>query len=319
MEIKYIQSVIAVAECLSFSKAAENYHMSQSSISRQVKIVETEIGDNLFERSFSAGKVVLTDFGERAVPLLKEIYDRYEALLELHDQAPHTAPVYRLGVHRGPFSSFSKAKLASELYAKRPEIHVIVQEGANSSKREMLQRGIVDGFLYYKAYMKNDDTKDPETSDWLIRRTAFCKYPCIVMPIDHPLASRKTVRMEELKDEVFISHYDFLKEGVRTGDVEMHGFLQSCLNAGFTPKIEVIPVETIADVRNIAVRSNGWMYPTFMTDIMKSPTGVAMVRIEDPIFFAKWSLLYTKAKGALAEKVLRDIQKIMKEGDHSVF
>jgi MFS superfamily sulfate permease-like transporter len=56
-----------------------------------------------------------------------------------------------------------------------------------------------------------------------------------------------------------------------------------------------------------------------MTDIMKSPTGVAMVRIEDPIFFAKWSLLYTKAKGALAEKVLRDIQKIMKEGDHSVF
>jgi hypothetical protein len=99
----------------------------------------------------------------------------------------------------------------------------------------------------------------------------------------------------------------------------MHGFLQSCLNAGFTPKIEVIPVETIADVRNIAVRSNGWMYPTFMTDIMKSPTGVAMVRIEDPIFFAKWSLLYTKAKGALAEKVLRDIQKIMKEGDHSVF
>lgn len=320
MEIKYLQAVLAVAEHLSFSKAAEHTHMAQSSISRQVKIVEGELGAPLFDRSFSAGKVVLTEFGSQAIPVLKEIYERYESVVSLHLRMSRTEKqVYHLGVYRGPFNSFNKGRLASELYVRRQEIQVVVHEEPFSARRELLQRGTVDGFLYYKAYMKNDDTKDPEVSDWLERRTVFRKNPCIVMPSEHPLAQKEFVRFEDLRDEVFISHYDFLREGVHTGDIEWQGFLQSCLNAGFAPKLKIIPVESIADVRNIAVRSNGWMYPTFMTEMMKSPTGVRIVPIEDPIFFAKWSLLYTKAKGALAEKVIYDIRKVMTQGDATVF
>lgn len=320
MEIKYLQAILAVAKYMSFNKAAEATHMAQSSISRQVKIVETELGMPLFDRSFAAGKAHLTPFGEQAVPLLREIYDRYEAVLKLHQcESPAKKPVYQLGVHRGPFSSFDKAKLTAELYLNCPEIDVILHDVPHMSDVELLRRGNVDGLLYYKPHMKNSNARNTETADWLEKKTVYRKYPCIAMPDEHPLAANETVRFEDLRNETFLFYYDFVSEGVHAKEEEVQGFLQSCLNAGFTPNIKVLPVETLAEVRNVAIRANGWMYPTFMPEVTKSPTGVAYVPVQDPIFYAEWLLAYMKTQKSNSLKVWSALRKTFATGDNTMF
>jgi DNA-binding transcriptional LysR family regulator len=59
---KNLYKLIAVAEALSFTRAAENLHLAQPSLTRQIKDLEAEIGVRLFDR---AGKrISLTSEGE---------------------------------------------------------------------------------------------------------------------------------------------------------------------------------------------------------------------------------------------------------------
>jgi DNA-binding transcriptional LysR family regulator len=62
MELRHLRYFVAVAEVLSFTRAAERLHLAQPSLTRQIKDLEAEIGIRLFDR---AGKrISLTQEGE---------------------------------------------------------------------------------------------------------------------------------------------------------------------------------------------------------------------------------------------------------------
>ena len=63
MKLNHLRYFTAVAEDLSFTKAARRLKMAQPPLSRQIRSLETEIGVQLFERR--SGKVLLTDAGCR--------------------------------------------------------------------------------------------------------------------------------------------------------------------------------------------------------------------------------------------------------------
>lgn len=73
MEIKLLKTFITVAQSLSFSVAAEILHYSQSSISEQIKKLETNLNTILFERI--GNKIKLTSNGEVLVIYSKKILD----------------------------------------------------------------------------------------------------------------------------------------------------------------------------------------------------------------------------------------------------
>ncbi len=320
MEIKYIEAVLAVAEYLSFSRAAISIPCAQSSISRQVKLVESELGAELFTRSFNTGKVELTDYGVQAVPILREIYERYEAVTKLADQTVSLQKVtYRLGVYRGPFNSFAKAMLVSEMFIKHPDINIVIKEIPIESMLELLSRGSIDGAVYYKAYLKHDDSEEPEQTSYLIRNNLFCKNPCIAMQKNHPLANNQSVEFADLKDETFLLHHDNIKGRELINNIQYQGFLHGCLNAGFTPKIEVVSVDTIADIRDAAVLNYGWMYPSFATNAIRNNEMLAFVPISEPNFYAKYYMLVTNNKSEVSKIVMRDIRNILTRGDQDIF
>ena len=62
MELRHLRYFVAVAEALSFTKAAENLHLAQPSLTRQIKDLEAEIGVRLFDRS--GKRISLTQEGE---------------------------------------------------------------------------------------------------------------------------------------------------------------------------------------------------------------------------------------------------------------
>lgn len=69
MYIRTLEYVIAVAELGHFSKAAERCHVSQSTLSLQIRSLEEQLGVELFERS--AHPVKLTPVGEQLIALMR--------------------------------------------------------------------------------------------------------------------------------------------------------------------------------------------------------------------------------------------------------
>ena len=78
MDLRRLTCFLAVAEELNFSRAAQRLHMSQPPLSQQIRLLEQEMGAQLFERSRRA--VALTPAG-----LL--LQDKARQIVELHQQA----------------------------------------------------------------------------------------------------------------------------------------------------------------------------------------------------------------------------------------
>ena len=107
METKYLKTFLAVAQYSSFSRAAEETHLSQPAVSKRIALLEQELGVKLFDRI--GRQVQLTEAGdlfrERALHLVNE-YEHTLALLE--SASGDTAGVlsigisHHLGLHRLP-------------------------------------------------------------------------------------------------------------------------------------------------------------------------------------------------------------------------
>src|SRR5438045_1551933 len=73
MEMHQVRYFLAVARTLNFTRAAEECNVAQPSLTRAIKLLEGELGGDLFRRE--RPHAMLTPLGERMYPLLKQCYD----------------------------------------------------------------------------------------------------------------------------------------------------------------------------------------------------------------------------------------------------
>ena len=73
MEMHQVRYFLAVARTLNFTRAAEECHVAQPSLTRAIRQLEGELGGDLFRRERPQSQ--LTDLGQRMLPLLKQCYD----------------------------------------------------------------------------------------------------------------------------------------------------------------------------------------------------------------------------------------------------
>jgi DNA-binding transcriptional LysR family regulator len=77
MEMHQVRYFLAVARTLNFTRAAEECNVAQPSLTRAIKLLEGELGGDLFRRE--RPHAMLTPLGERMFPLLKQCYDSAQA------------------------------------------------------------------------------------------------------------------------------------------------------------------------------------------------------------------------------------------------
>ncbi len=221
MELRQIECFIAVAEELSFRKAAERLFMTQPPLSRQIKQLEQELNTLLFNREKQ--RVTLTYSGKILYQKAKDISNSVEqardALKFDHENA--------VGLLRIDLTFFGISKLFPEWVRQfrtlYPKVKLLINDstGTRNLKDKLLTEE-TDIILSYE--MKKDPRLTMHTIEW---DTAM-----FVLPSNHPLANEKVVSLNQLKDDRFIlfpRHLD---------SILFDAFVNKCTNLGFSPNIE---------------------------------------------------------------------------------
>jgi LysR family transcriptional regulator, hydrogen peroxide-inducible genes activator len=169
--------VVAVADELSFRRAAERCHVSQPSLSAQLGQVEDALGVRLFERD--KRRVLVTAAGrelvERARRLLLDADDLVAAAKRVGDPLAGTI---RLGVIP-TISSYLLPRIAPRLRARFPRLRVIWIEDKTPVLSSSLAAGTLDGALLARESAIGDAEQEVVAVDPFV----------LVAPPGHPLAA----------------------------------------------------------------------------------------------------------------------------------
>lgn len=185
-----LRAFVAVAESRSFKDAARALHMSQPGVSRAVGALEQELGGLLLMRGH--GQVSLTALGERALVRARALLNEAEAMRQDRDELDGIASGHvRLGSMPSVSSTILPPLLAA-LARRHPALTITVVDGHDDELAAWVRDGIVE--LAVLAGDHPDLSLHPLATDELLA----------VLPAQHPLAARSSVRARDLAGEPFI-------------------------------------------------------------------------------------------------------------------
>ncbi|WP_141430647.1 cidABC operon transcriptional activator CidR [Bacillus sp. 03113] len=217
MNIKHLQYFIEVNRLNSFTRAAEHLFITQPTISKMIKNLETELGVTLFDRSQK--KLILTDAGKVILEQAKIIDKAFENLqVELNNLVGLKKGMIRLGLPPILDSSYIP-KLIGKFHDKYPEVAFHLIE---------------DGSKKIEDYVANDELDIgvvvlPTKNDLFHHLSLLKEQLMLVVPYSHSLANQSAAQLSDLKDEPFILFND---------DFVLHDRIISSLNSvGFRPQV----------------------------------------------------------------------------------
>ena len=145
MELRVLQYFLAVAREQSISAAAESLHLSQPTLSTQLKAMEEELGKQLLIRgSKGSRKVTLTEEGMILRKRAEEILDlvkKTESEISLSDETI-LGDIY-IGTGETDIIRFF-AQVAKKLQKQHPDIHYHIYSGNAEFVFEYLDKGLID-------------------------------------------------------------------------------------------------------------------------------------------------------------------------------
>ncbi|MBX4862793.1 LysR family transcriptional regulator [Rhizobium sophorae] len=141
-DLDLLKTFAAVVDCGGFTKAAERVHLTQSTVSQQVKKLEQNIDSVLLLRDKSSGTVETTEAGERLLSYARRILATAEEASEAmrRPSAPRTV---RLGVPED-FAGRRLIDLLSGFSAASPHIRLDTVSGWSTELRRQLDAGEID-------------------------------------------------------------------------------------------------------------------------------------------------------------------------------
>ena len=192
MELRHLRYFIAVAETGSLTVAAERrLHTSQPSLSRQIKDLEDQVGAELLVRS--ARGVALTEAGKVFFDHARMALSQVDAGIEAARKAALPSKQrFAMGFLTGQEMIWLPQAMHI-LRAELPNIDVTVSSDYSPDLAEALARGKLD-LAFLRAEPDYDLTYLPVVHEQLV----------VLMPSDHRLASRESIRPQDLLGEPFI-------------------------------------------------------------------------------------------------------------------
>lgn len=219
MELQQLRYFCAIAETGSFTRAAQRTHVSQPSLSQQIRKLEDELGVRLLDRL--GRKVQLTEPGRSFLPRARAILRDLEAARSdvIERKASVSGPI-SVGVIP-TIAPYFLPPILTTFSRRYPETHVTVTEEITPSLLERLRAGTMDLAI---AALPLQARRDEFQSIPLMVEKLYA-----VLPKQHPLAKRRQISLHELQDNPFVL--------LRDGHCFRETAFAACKRARLNPKV----------------------------------------------------------------------------------
>jgi DNA-binding transcriptional LysR family regulator len=222
MELRHLRYFVAVAEELSFTRAAERLHIGQPPLSQQIQALEAELGARLFERS--KRWVRLTEAG-------KLFFDDARAILAQSEHAAQRARRAQRGEAGELRVGFTFSTPFTPLFARTirryrqlyPDVTLTLHEMTTLHQLDAIEARRLD-----LGFVRPPEVALPEE----LSLTTLRRDPLLlVLASDSPLARRRKVKVADLADLPWVMYPKESGVGIN------HAIFGMCREAGFVPRI----------------------------------------------------------------------------------
>jgi len=260
VELRHVRYFLAVAEYLNFSKAAQQLHIAQPPLSRQIRQLEDQLGVELFVRNkrhvqlTKAGHVFL----EEARKLIVQAGHATEAAR--HAQKGESG-IVKIGIASG-LGGFV-GRTVAEHCRRYPAVNIECKDVFSTYQNENLRKGEIDvGFLRPPVDQVNLNCE-------LLMEEEFV----VVLPRLHRFAKRKFVRLKEVADEPLVIFDRNFSCGLYDKVLGLYS------RQGLTPHFAVTHVEAHEEAGAIMVASGKAIFIGAGAIVTRSVAGIELASV----------------------------------------
>lgn len=287
MELRHVRYFDAVAETLNFTRAAARLHVTQSTLSHQIRQLEDELGISLFDRH--GKRVRITEAGELfrsyMAPALAQIDRGVQAVRE-----PAGALNGHIRIGATPsFNTRMIPRCMASFLMQHPDHEVVIEELSADALAENIADDALDLAVSYR----------PDTTDKLWFEPLYTEEMRLVVTPGHPLARRRKVRMAELHQVRMVT----LMQGFATRKL-----IDECLEAAGAQAVVVAQLNAIAPMLEL-IRHTG--LAGIVTETAVAPSAdLRVIPLEDPTPIRTPGLLWKR--GAVMSPAVRHFADIVR-------
>jgi len=264
MELRHLRYFVTAAEEGSISRAAARLHISQPAVSRQLRDLEEELGVKLFARE--AQGLTVTEDGETALTHARDLLRRANAMTTAFKRRQAKTPKT---IHVGFIPTALPGFLADGMRRfneQHPGTCVQIREMSPREQKTALGKGEIDLALL--------GAPSPEVKRRFATASILRTPMSIVLPKNHLLALRKSIDLNELEGEPFVS----LHERNFPGRPQLIADLSD--KAGFAIEVSV-KVDGLSEALGMVAGGAGVAILPADVDRLPHP-GVVFVRMRHP-------------------------------------
>ena len=271
MELRHLRYFDAIADTQNFTRAAERLHVTQSTLSHQIRQLEEELGLVLFDRSHK--KVALTEAGEmmrsHLLPALQQIDRGLQAMS--HPAETLSGEIRIAATHS--FNTRLVPLCLSSFLSHHPGVRVSVEELSASLIAKRLASGHLELGVSYRPEDRSDLWFEPLYNEELK----------LVVSDRHPLARRRRVRMIELHNCRMV---------LLPGQFSTRLLLDDCFEAAGAQPLVIAELNSIAPMIELIRQTN---LAGIIAETAVSPAAdLRAIPIEDPTPIRTPGLLWKK-------------------------
>src|SRR5438105_5040157 len=264
MEIHQLAYFESVSRHLHFTRAAEELHVAQPSVSQQIRKLESELGAPLFHRM--KRHVALTEAGKTFLPHARAVLQRLaEARVEVQELSGMRKGTLAVGAPPSVGTHLLPRALAA-FSRRHPGISLTFREAGSRTLLKLLEEGELDFAVVIQPIRHPALETLPLLEEELL----------LAVPRGHPLANgHRRVRLALLREEPFV----MLREG--TYDLRDQTLL-ACRKAGFEPQVALDGGEMDSMLRFVAAGIGLAILPEMVLADVGSQDGAVTVRRLSP-------------------------------------
>lgn len=193
MDIDILREFVSLYETCSFQDTAEDLSISQSALTKHIHKLESELNISLFDRSTRSVK--RNEYGKELYPYARQIVQLADrSILAMRDVSARKDNIVRIAFTPAA-THYGLIDVLSYFIKRHPGINLEFNE--ETKVLEPLEEGQCDfAFALENEFMDERFIKKVFEKDHIV----------IVVPKDHPLADRREVTIEDIRNESFVIH-----------------------------------------------------------------------------------------------------------------